>query len=256
MKNEDEETIGQSVAGAIPSLLADSDTCCKCGADLGKIESIPICDTCDGQIVAKNKAIEAEETAGKQGQRDQIWRGIAERYADTEAAMLPYDAQRQLIARWQPTRRFGVSIMRSSPTGASGRTRTLWALCRKAFDEGLRSVYLTASEIRKNSAAFAKNGENDREMRRLIRIPVLAIDDFGLQSFTSTSCELFGLLLEKRTKAGRPTLIGCPTSAKDLSAMFTACNAGPTGASILRRIGSENSWILDLDNQSLKTPRS
>jgi len=254
MKNEEERTTAELTEGLFPAGMYDSDKCYKCGNDLGSIQSIAICDDCDGKISENNQRLAADEANRRQASLDAIWQDIAGKYGDTTPELLPFEAERSLVARWKPSLRFGATIMRNAQSGPSGRTRTLWALCRKSYLEGKRSSYYSAAELRHHSMALARHGESASAIRELIKTPVLAIDDFGLQAFTPTSCELFALILDKRAASGRPTLIGCPTGAKGLSDLFAACNASATGSQILRRIGSENSWILDLENQNLKTP--
>jgi hypothetical protein len=253
-RSKEPQQAGDLVGPLAGSRFMNTSTCGYCGHDFGRIVSTAICDDCD------RKALEARaesDQAGEMKKRQKLeskWHDQAGDYHDTEAGRLPMEASRTVLQRWGPALRFGVTLLGSRAEGATGRSRTIWGLMRKAYDNQQSFICRPAADFRQAANTLARHGEGAKGIEELVKVKVLGIDDFGLQTFTATSCELFALVLEKRTKAGRPTVIGCPLTAKMLATAFELCGAGATGSNFLRRISRQHAWLIDATTDTLSQP--
>lgn len=225
----------------------DSQYCGYCGHDFGQIVSISVCDRCDQ--INRRKKFEDDEDDDKRklASRMMHWGEKAGKFRHADPKKLPFDCQRELLERWQPNRKFGGTI-----TGeGAGKSWLLWLMLKKSWSQGFGVLCKTATEMRGEIMALARNGDTTPAIRALVRVPILAIDDFGLASPTPASDELWAKLLELRSKAERPTLIVSPYEGAALKTRF----ADPVaGKKITKILGTNHNWFLDTTKQKLYEP--
>jgi DNA replication protein DnaC len=159
------------------------------------------------------------------------------------------DCQRDLLERWRPGLKFGVTI-----TGdGMGKSWLLWLLLKKAYAAGREYDARIATEMRGEIMALARNGDTTPSLRKLTGVPILAIDDFGLATPTPAADELWAKILEVRAAAGRPTLIVSPYDGGTLLDRFSDRTAANK---ILKLLGTSHGWVLDTRKQQLHAPTS
>ena len=244
---DDSRRAGDAIDTGSLKKFFDSRFCGYCGRDFGKIESIAVCDPCD-QINRRKKAeADQEDSQRKLASRMMHWGEKAGKFRHAEPVKLPLDCQRDLLERWQPGRKFGATI-----TGEGcGKSWLLWLLLKKAWGQGHDVLCKTATEMRGEIMALARNGDTTPAIRALVKVPILAIDDFGLASPTPASDELWAKLLELRSKAERPTLIVSPYEGGALKTRF----ADPVaGKKITKILGTNHSWFLDTTKEKIYSP--
>lgn len=247
-------------SNAIARLINATDTCFKCKQPMEyppgmpDEEKVPLCSDCDAAAHKAKADREAEQRQRRVERFERGWAEIAGDSADVDPARLPMDSSRSVLTRWSPALRFGVTILGTRPGGSTGRTKTLWGLIRKAYENQKTVICRPAAEFRQLANTLARHGEGAKGIEELVRVGVLGIDDFGLQTFTPASCELFGLILEKRTQHGRPTIVTSPVGASQLGESFAACGAAPAAGPFLRRIGIKHAWTINATDDTLTQP--
>ena len=92
--------------------------------------------------------------------------------------------------------------------GESGRGKTYAASCavRMWVDSGGKARLVSAPRLMEEIyAGFERDGDK-RVLDRACRIPLLALDDFGMERPTETAIEKLSILVDERVKAGLPTI--------------------------------------------------
>lgn len=236
---------------------AGRNTCMTCGTPMAwppatpERDRVPICTVCDSR--AKTDRITEDRTKAQRCQQrhQDGWRTLAGGMCDSDSASLPLEAARRACEAWKPTLRHGVTILGTAPSGSTGRTRTIWCLLRKAWDAELSIEARPAAEFRAESNSLARHGDQAAGIRALIQKRIVAIDDFGLHSFTPASCEFFTTLIDRRTRAGRPTILGSPMGPQGLAKAF---DSREFAGAFIRRITTQHAWVIDATTDRLTTP--
>lgn len=92
--------------------------------------------------------------------------------------------------------------------GESGRGKTYAASCavRMWVDAGGKARLVSAPKLMEEIyAGFERDGDK-HALDRACRIPLLALDDFGMERPTETAIEKLSVLVDERVKAGLPTI--------------------------------------------------
>lgn len=92
--------------------------------------------------------------------------------------------------------------------GKSGRGKTYAAACavRMWIDAGGKARLVSAPRLMDEIyAGFERDGDK-HALDRACRIPLLALDDFGMERPTDTAIEKLSVLVDERVKAGLPTI--------------------------------------------------
>jgi DNA replication protein DnaC len=123
----------------------------------------------------------------------------------------------QEVLDWQYGSR---GLVLSGPTGV-GKSRVMWLLLRRLFDEERRTgAILNAVTFRSGLQSAARDGTTEEFVRRLVRTDVLYWDDLGQMHLTGPSSEMLLHLVEERACAGKPILATTQYSGEELDAQF------------------------------------
>lgn len=123
----------------------------------------------------------------------------------------------QFVARHAP-------VLIVGPTG-TGKTHLAQALAHQACLKGYDTVYVNTATMLVGLALAKLKGTYARKLKRLVRLPVLVLDDFGLKPLRNTDAEVFYDVIAGRYESGAtiitsnhaldewPTLFGDPLLA-------------------------------------------
>ena len=92
--------------------------------------------------------------------------------------------------------------------GDSGRGKTYAAACavRMWVGAGGKARLVSTPKLMDEVyAGFGRDGDRGA-LERACRMPLLALDDFGMERPTETAVEKLSMLIDERTKAGLPTI--------------------------------------------------
>ena len=113
--------------------------------------------------------------------------------------------------------------------GESGRckTRAMWRLLRRLFDERKKFVALTAAEFDRQCRDAGGNYTLSEWFDRLAQRDVLFLDDIGKGAWTqATEAQIFDLI-DCRTRNGKPILATSNDSGASLAARLSEDRGGP-----------------------------
>jgi DNA replication protein DnaC len=135
------------------------------------------------------------------------------RYRNTDRAKLPnQEAVTQLLTYNYSDR----GLFVAGPT-RRGKTRAIFLLLRRLFEEGHRIVALDCLDFGHRIADLFLNGEGVAWVRSLSKVPMLFMDDIDKGKLTErVESELFGLF-ERRIANCLPTIISANSSGKALT---------------------------------------
>ena len=227
----------------------DNRYCGYCNHDFGQVEEVAVCHACDAKIV--QKADDEDRAARQRAMTSRMvrWASMAGKFSTAAPLKLPLDCQRDLLDKWNPSLKHGVTL-----TGdGTGKSWLIWLLLKKAWAEGREFHAGIATEMKGAIMALARNGDTTPAIKKLVAYPILAIDDFGLASPSPAADELWAKLLEMRAKAQRPTLIATPYDGGSVSQRFSDPTAGKK---ITKLLGTSNGWVLDTKREELYAPKS
>lgn len=227
-----------SASQSLPAgfLTGPDDRCVYCGepAEL-------VCDDCEAAIAKRNQEIERKRRASKEAERSNWFRDkIPENYRDPDPVLIP-QWSRKAVEGWEPAGKAGVTIIGPSDTY---KTRTGIALLERAYVAGFQVELRQAGDLRREVNRAAREGEDEKLLRELAKIPVLMIDDIGNQAFTETFEEFLLALIERRTGAGLPTIATTQYPGEEFVAKATNRRIG---IAIARRLGPDFSTIIRTD---------
>lgn len=218
--------------------------CAKCNEpcqhtyiDLGSGEKLrfrDICQTCVDKIQAERAAIDLSIRLSDERElareKEKHWKNVCPPlFRDTEIEKLPRNANRATILEWKYSPR-GLMIFGGS---GAGKTRTVFLLFRRLFDEGIGIEYTTASDFRFNAAAAIMDGTIEQWFDNIATVDVLFIDDLGQSKFTEMTEELLLRLLNHRTSNKLPTIVTTQYRADVFTAQFLRKERGDA---VIRRL--------------------
>jgi DNA replication protein DnaC len=108
----------------------------------------------------------------------------------------------------------------------TGKTRAMWRLLRRLFDEGRSIEALTAGEFGRSYADAAGQYRASAWFERLAAVDVLFVDDLGKGCWSEAVRAVFFDLIDKRTRFGRPVLITTNDTGPELSERMRDVNLG------------------------------
>ena len=190
----DDQPASNLAAGAVGQLgrMFNSDICGYCGCNLPEVQDIAVCDSCDKEATDKNAQMKAEKEAERAERRQSAWERRAGEYGTGEASRLPFDKMRELLDEWNPSLRFGATILGHG----LGKSWLLWLMLRKAWDAGREFEYRDATEMRGELLSMSRVGDQSSKVKALIKTPILAIDNFGFNKSTEAADELWHQIFE------------------------------------------------------------
>lgn len=145
------------------------------------------------------------------------WNKIcAELYRDTDHARLPQKPLQRALA-W----RFGPRGLVLYGSSGAGKTRILYCVLRRLFDEGWRMQIYTGAEFKRAYAQAAGKGDGEKWVDKIGSLDILAIDDLGQTKMTDASEEAFLDVLELRARTQKPTLFTTQYTGDILVKQFT-----------------------------------
>jgi len=100
----------------------------------------------------------------------------------------------QFVARHAP-------VLIVGPTG-TGKTHLAQALAHQACLKGYDTVYVNTGTMLAGLALAKLKGTYARKLKRLVRLPVLVLDDFGLKPLRNTDAEMFYDVIAGRYESG------------------------------------------------------
>lgn len=118
--------------------------------------------------------------------------------------------------------------------GDSGRckTRAMWRLVRRLFDERHKVIALTSAKFDRECRDAAGSFTLSAWFDRLATVDVLFLDDLGKANWTqATEAQIFDLI-DQRTREGRPIL----ATSNDTGASLAARLSDDRGAPLVRRL--------------------
>lgn len=112
--------------------------------------------------------------------------------------------------------------------GTSGlcKTRTMWRLLRRLFDEGRSLEALTAGEFGRSYADAAGRYEATAWFDRMTSVDVLFVDDLGKASWSEAVRAVFFDVIDKRMRTGLPLLVTTNDDGKQIAAKMGDPNFG------------------------------
>lgn len=198
---------------------------CQCGEkfmasamDIGgkRMLSSPCCPTCAARALARRQEEEAQQRKRQAvewaDKRETQWARIcpiefrlAEEF-DGHTDLTILDARSpswRRILDWPFSER-GLLIL--GPTG-TGKTRALWRLLRREWDNGRKFTMMTAGDFDRACRDAGGNFTLSAWFNRLANVPLLAIDDLGKAAWTEATAAQFHELVDTRTRHGRPLIV-------------------------------------------------
>ena len=112
------------------------------------------------------------------------------------------------------------------------KTRSVWRLARKLFDQDIRVTALTAGQFDRQCRKAAGQFELPGWFDELVRARVLFFDDLGKGAWTPHTEANFFDLVDQRTCEGRPLLVTTNDSGRSLAERFSPDRAEP----LIRRL--------------------
>lgn len=176
------------------------------------IEGIPvgvICDICMEKREAEYREKHPEEFQTAADQIRQWWsRFCPSEFKGTDQAWLNKHIREQLdnSRTWHPSNSNGQGLVLCGPSGA-GKTRTLFLIMERLTRSGIRTEYWAAEDLAR-SISDSHDRRNGLELlvKRLVKVPVLAIDDLGQEKVTERVAEGLFTILRKRCDGQKPNL--------------------------------------------------
>lgn len=201
------------------------------------------CDPCVDRIKA---AEEAKKLAANSRAQQDAWKTFGPEgapddepniYREADPARIHPLHKHHLdtIRDWNPYK--GRGLILCGPTGEQ-KTMMLYLLARHLIQSrGIVPMLWTSPGLRHafNKAARSDDlNERQRLMTRLLRVPVLMIDDLGQMAQSESAEEMLWELVEGRTSIKKPIA----TTTQFIGERFVAkFRSRPTGEAIIRRLG-------------------
>jgi len=227
--------------------FSNSRICGYCGFNFGEVVEIAVCDHCEQEEQARRDQQGEHTRMARKARQREAWAKLAGTFSQADPEKLPSQSMRDLLEKWKPGLRFGVTITGSG----TGKSWLLWLLLRKAHEHGRAFEVRDATEMRGAIMALSRNGESTPAIKKLVGVPILAIDDFGMANPTAASDELWSQILKLRTAKGRATIIASPYGGGPLIDRFHDRTAG---TSIVKALGTSHAWLLDTTTERLYPP--
>lgn len=114
-----------------------------------------------------------------------------------------------------------------------GKTRAVWRLLRRVFDERRSIVAMTGGEFSRGFQDAAGNHRRAEWFERIATTDVFFLDDLGRSPWTENVWGEFFEVIEARAKNGRPSLI---TTNEDSKSLGSKCKDPVTWQPLLRRL--------------------
>ena len=112
------------------------------------------------------------------------------------------------------------------------KTRAMWRLCRKLFDQGQRFYATTGPRLEAEIRQAIGKFEEVELIDRMANHSILFIDDFGKGATTDVIQSATFAIIDERVSRGRPMLITTNDSGETLAARMSA----DRGAPMIRRL--------------------
>ena len=102
----------------------------------------------------------------------------------------------------------------------TGKTHAAACAVRMYSDRGERARIVTAKRLLDDVRDGYGGGENRRALERAARVPLLALDDLGMERATDWAVETLSALIDERVAAGLPTIVTSNYKVGDLAALW------------------------------------
>jgi DNA replication protein DnaC len=136
----------------------------------------------------------------------------------------------------------------TGPTGV-GKSYLACALAHKACQEGFRALYYYGPKLFRELNQAQADGSLTRLLKKLARVDLLAVDDWGLTPLQPDQYRLFLEILDDRTGA---TLL---TSQYPINTWHELVGDPTVGDAILDRL-VHNAYKIELDGDSLRKKKA
>ena len=112
--------------------------------------------------------------------------------------------------------------------GATGtrKTRTLWRLLRRLFDEGRALEVMTAGELGRSYADAAGQYQSSAWFERMTTVDVLCVDDLGKGAWSEAVRAVFFDVVDKRTRTGKPLVVTTNDDGEQIAGKMREFNLG------------------------------
>ncbi len=220
------ETVVCRICG-IPSKVGISDHALP--AHVAKLVGLYACKQCNRDHA--RGAVEMERP-GRDENRSKVWEGLCPIEFRKPVDFNHKHADRELFSRimnWEPGQR---GIICYGPTGHC-KTRFIWKLLKRLFDDGQSIAAFTHPEFRMTASRRAKDVD---ELASWVKWQACRdlwfLDDLGKGNITPASEEALEETVDARTRMNKPMFITTNSGQDDLLARFSPDRGGP----IVRRI--------------------
>ena len=210
--------------------------CSDCGADFIIPEFqvfgqwLPACTRCEPCHAAALAAHAKREAEGHRLEREKLWADEIGRdaFTDTDREQFQNPALYDKVLAWT----YGPQGLVIHGKSGRGKSRALWALVHRLFVlEGRYASVLRATAFAR--AVLEAGPQVDALVKRLGRVPVLAIDDLGAESVSERWEAALLEVIDRRMVANLPLLLTTNYVGGKLVARFRNPS---TGDAIVRRI--------------------
>lgn len=106
------------------------------------------------------------------------------------------------------------------------KTRAMWRLVRRLFDEGRAIEVMTAGELGRSYGDAAGRYESSAWFDRMTSIDVLFVDDLGKGSWSEAVRAVFFDLVDKRARTGKPILVTTNDDGAQIADKMREANLG------------------------------
>lgn len=191
------------------SEVPETGNCERCGCEVTAEEwffGMHLPRYCSGCVEAIDRANAEKEKSQRKAQIERAWGAVCPaifRDTDTSHPAFPTDIYNDLQG-WGPDSH---SLFLYGPTRA-GKSRVFWLLLEDVFFRHPNGVRIFRSgELETMVYQAFREGRYDIEMRELIHVPILALDDWAKEKFTERFESFCFHLFNARWEDRRPIII-------------------------------------------------
>lgn len=206
------ERVASEIYARRAGAIRESGKCSFCGNPLSA--RLSVCESASEKYDDAAILIEARKTYpgitwDELQTKSREWEKSVGQFApkpETVLDKLPPKARQKLRALddWSPEH--GTSLIFYGDT-RTGKTRAMFEILKREWDRKTHPTFYTATALARAINQSFEDRNHSRLIDRLIRCPLLALDDVGKERMTSRmQTDLFEII-DARTAAGRPTIM-------------------------------------------------
>lgn len=166
-----------------------------------------LCPSCAETSAQAEKRRQEEEREAAITQR---WEKLCpSEFLHADASRLPHLSE---VLAWERGKK-GLLLLGKS---GMGKTRCIWKLLRPLFWDGITPVVFTEVGFSIECARVERNRSADEFIEKLVRAPILFLDDIGHAATSSKHLERLYYVVDERTKWNRPILATTQFNGEEL----------------------------------------